>query len=250
MRAATRGTLRGYYRRHYVPENMALVVVGAVDPTEIRAAVASSFGTVRPAGYRRAPMPAQPPVAGVRRQEVPRKERQASLALGWVGPPLDHPDAFAADLLASILGGSRSSRLNQALRERSRLVSSIRASYGALQGGGILSVSAQLEPGDLAKAEAVIVEEIRRVQVDGVTEIERQRALTQAEAQHAFATETAEGLAYAYGFAETVWRLEEELRYLDRLREVTRERIQEVARRYLLPDRFAAVLFRPDLERR
>ena len=57
--------------------------------------------------------------------------------------------------------------------------------------------------------------------------------MTAAESQHAFAIETAEGAAYAYGFAETLWRLEGELRYLDGIRAVTPEQIRAAARRYL-----------------
>ncbi len=249
MRAATREALRRYYKRHYVPDNMVLVVIGAVDPAEIRAAVARSFGKVPAAGYRRQPLPPQPWLETVGRREVSRNEKQAHLALGWSAPGVDHPDAFALDLFASILGGSKSSRLNQALRERDRMVSAIRAGYAALQGGGLVSVTAQLEPGDLGRVEAAILAEIRRIQTEGVTEVERRRAITAAESAHAFATETAEGLAYAYGLAETTWRLEEELRYLDRLRRVTREQIREVARRYLPLDRYAVLAFAPSAGR-
>ena len=112
-------------------------------------------------------------------------------------------------------------------------MSSIRAGYSALAGGGLLSVTAQLESGDLDAVEAAILAEVTRVREEGVTEAERQRAITAAEAQHAFSIETAEGRAYAYGLAETLWTLEGELSYLDRLRTVTREEIQAAARRYL-----------------
>ncbi len=244
LRSATHEALRRYYKQHYVPENMTLVVVGAVDPAEIRSAVARSFGKLPAAGFRRPLLP-PPSLPGVRRQMVSRPERQAHLALGWSAPPLDHPDVFAVNLLASILGGSRSSRLNQALRERNRLVSAVRASYTALQGGGMLSVTAQLEPKELGEAEAAVVEEIRRIQTEGISEAERRRAVTKAESEHAFAAETAEGLASAYGLAETIWRLEEELRSLERLRSVTREQIQEAARRYLPLDRYAVLVFTP-----
>jgi zinc protease len=245
LAAASRETLRGYYRRHYVPDNMTLVVVGAVDPGDVRDRVTRTFGRVPAAGYRREPLPPQPALDGVRRRQVPRNERQAHVALAWSAPALDHPDAFAVDLLAQILGGSRTSRLNQALRERDRLVSAIRAGYGALQGGGILSVYAQAEPRDLPKVEEAILAEVRRIRDEGVSESERRRAITAAESQHAFQIERAEGLAYAYGLAETVWRLEEELRSLERLRAVTREEIQEAARRYLHAGRFALLAFTP-----
>lgn len=245
LKAASRETLLSYYKRHYVPENMTLVVVGAVDAEQIRAAVLRTFATVPPTGFRRGALPPALGLEGGRRKAIERSEQQAFLGLGWLAPPLGHPDVFAADLLASILGGSKSSRLHQSLRERHHLVSTIRASYGALQGAGMVSVTAQLAHGDLEQAERVILEEIRRIQTEGVTEAERQRAIVAAESEHAFSTETAEGLAYAYGSAETVWRLEAQLRYLDDLRGVSREAIQEAARRYLQPDRYARLALVP-----
>lgn len=250
LQAASREMLRSYYKRHYVPESMALVVVGAVKTEEIQAAVLRTFGSVPATGFRRPQLPPPRPVDGGRRKDIPRPERQAWLGLGWAAPPMDHPDVFAVDLLASILGGSKSSRLHQSLRERRRLVSAVRASYSALQGGGILSVTAQLEPGEREEVERAVLEEIRKIQTEGVSEAERRRAIIAAESQHVFSTETAEGLAYAYGLAETIWRLEAELRYLDDLRAVSRQQIQEAARRYLQTGRYARVAFSPPEARR
>jgi len=61
----------------------------------------------------------------------------------------------------------------------------------------------------------------------------------------AFDTETSEGLANAYGLAETTWTLEAELGYVDRLRKITREQIRDAARRYLSRSDYAQVGFVP-----
>ncbi len=244
LRAATQSSLRGYYKRHYVADNMALVVVGPVDSEQIRAAALRTFGAAPATDYRRAPTPPQPAIRGVRPQVVERTERQGSLALGWPAPPVGHPDMYAVDLLAHILGGSRTSRLNQALRERARIVSNVSAGYGALQKGGLMTVSAQFEPRDEASVESGVLAEVKRLRDDGVTDGELARALTASEAEHTFARETAEGLALAYGRAETIWNLEGERQYLERLRTVTREQIQDAARRYLT-ESYARLLFVP-----
>jgi predicted Zn-dependent peptidase len=117
--------------------------------------------------------------------------------------------------------------------------------YAALEGGGILTLRADLEVGDLEKVERMILEEIGRIHAEGVTEDERLLAITKAESEHAFQIETSEGLAYAYGIAETTWKLEEELRTLERLRAVTREQLQEAARRYLSRTTYARIAFVP-----
>src|SRR5262249_2861637 len=113
LRAANRASLRGYYERYYVPENMALVVVGPVDVEEVRAAAVRAFGKVPRTGYTRPPARPVPPVEAERRRAIPRPERQAALGLGWSAPALGDRDMFALDVLAHILGGSQSSRLNQ-----------------------------------------------------------------------------------------------------------------------------------------
>ena len=145
----------------------------------------------------------------------------------------------------SILGQSRSSRLPQTLRERLGLVNSVTAGYSPLEAAGAVTITAQLEPANLARAEAQILTELQRVREHGVTDAELRRAVTAAEARYAFSTETAEGRAYAFGRAETIWRLEEELAYVDRLRSVTPDQIRSAARRYLDPERYDRVAFLP-----
>src|SRR6266581_5728919 len=174
---------------------MTLVVVGPVDPTAVRAAALEAFGTRPAASYARSPLPVPGRFEGVRDRAVERSERQTQLGLAWLAPPLGHPDMAAVDVLSHILGGSRSSRLNQALREKARLVSGISGWYGALQGAGAMGVTAQLEGGDREAVERGILAEIRRIQANGVTPEELARSITASEAQREFSQETVEGLA-------------------------------------------------------
>ena len=109
----------------------------------------------------------------------------------------------------------------------------------------MITVTAQLEPSNLARAEAEILKEVQRVREQGVTDAELRRAITLAEADHAFRSETAEGRARLFGRAETVWRIAEELAYIDRVRTVTAEQVRLVARRYLDPERYGRLAFVP-----
>ena len=236
LRAATRESLRGYYKRHYVPENMTLVVAGPVDAGAIRGVVARTFGSAPPTGYTRKALPGPPAMPSPRRVTIERPERQAFLGLAWGAPAVGDRDMYAVEILAHILGGSRTSRLNQTLRERGKLVSTISAGYGPLQGGGVVTVIAQLEPKDIEAAESTALREIRRVRQDGVTGEEVERAVTAFEAERVFGRETVEGLALAYGRAETVWTLSGDREYLDRLRSVSALDVQAAALRYLTDD--------------
>jgi zinc protease len=242
--ALSRETLVAFYRRHYVPEMFALVVVGAVNPEEILRVARATLGALPRSGERRLPPPPPPAPRSVR-VEAARPGSEAHLGLAWLAPRLDHADTPALDLLMSILGRTKTSRLVASLRERQGLVSVIGSSLSSMEAGGLVMITAQLEPERLARAESEILNEIVRVRDGGVTAAELKRAITAAEVQHEFSIETAEGRARAYGQAETTWRLEEELKYVDRLRSVSAAQVQAVARRYLDVERYARVTLLP-----
>jgi zinc protease len=244
LSALSRERLLAFYRRHYVPEMFALVVVGAVNPEEVLRVAGATLGTVPRSGAARLPPPAPKALRPVR-QETIRPGAEAQLGLAWPAPRLDHVDTPALQLLMSILGRTRASRLVASLREQQGIVSSISSGLSTMEGAGLIMITARLAAAQLPRAEAEILREIRRVRDGGVTARELRRAITAAEIEHEFATETAEGRARAYGRAETIWRLEEELVYLDRIRSVTAAQLQAAARRYLDPERYVRIALVP-----
>jgi predicted Zn-dependent peptidase len=245
MNAANQAKLKAFNKQYYTPENMVLVVVGPVDPKQVRALADATFGKRPKTGYTPAPTPALAPLKGIVCKTVNRPEQQAQLALGWQAPSLSNPDSFALDLVATILGGSESARLQRTLRDGERLVSGINVANASMSLSGIFYVHAQLEPADVDKAKARILEELGRLESEGPTEEERALAVTRAESDHAFSYETAGGVATAYGTAQLNGTLEDELRYVDRLRAVTREQIRDVARKYLPLTDYACITFAP-----
>ena len=245
LNAATQAKLKAFNRQYYTPENMALVVVGPVDAKIVRALVDQTFGKRPRTGYVPPPVPPLAPIKGLTQMTVERAEQQAHLAIGWQAPSLSDSDSFALDLVATILGGSESARLQKTLRDGERLVSGISATNSSMQLSGILYVQAQLEAGDVEKAERLILEEIARLQREGPTEEERTLAVTKAESEHAFAYETTDGVASAYGITQTTGKLEDELRYVDRLRSVTSDQIRDAARKYLPVTDYARLAFVP-----
>jgi len=245
MNAANQQKLKDFNHRYYTPENMVLVVVGPVQPKAVRAMVDQTFGRRPRTAYASPPAPPLAPIKGIVCKTVERPEQQAQLALGWQAPSLSNPDSFALDLVATILGGTESARLPRTLRDGERIVSGISVSNSSMRLSGIFYVQAQLEAGDVEKAKRRILEELARLAQEGPTEEERSLAVTKAESEHAFAYETTDGVASAYGITEMTGKLEDELRYVDRLRAVTRDEIRNAARKYLPVEDYACIAFVP-----
>ncbi len=245
MSAANQAKLKAFNTQYYTPENMVLVVVGPIDAKQARTLADATFGKRPKTSYVPPPTPSLAPLKGIVCKTVDRPEQQAQLALGWQAPSLSNPDSFALDLVATILGGSESARLQRTLRDGERLVSGINVANASMSLSGIFYVHAQLEPADVEKVKARILEELGRLETEGPTEEERQLAVTRAESEHAFSYETAGGVATAYGTAQLNGTLEDELRYVDRLRAVTRDQIRDVARKYLPLTDYACIAFAP-----
>jgi zinc protease len=244
IRGLRRDTLSSFYRHHYVPEAFAVVVVGPVNTEHVVTTARTTFGRLPRSGTSRLPL-ASPPPFRPQRVELAHHGGHAYLGLAWPAPRLDHADTPALDLLVSILGGQRSSRLVQSLREQRGLAVSVDAGFTALAAAGAVLVTAQVDPSNLGAAENQILAEIRRVRDAGVTPAELRRAITNAEAAHEFQTETAHGRAIALGRAETIWTIEDELAYVSRLRSVNADQVRGVARRYLDPDRYTRLALLP-----
>jgi zinc protease len=245
MNAANHDNLTAFNRRFYTPENMSLVVVGPVGATTVRPLVDRTFGQRPRTNYARPSVPAPAPLTDIVRRTVERPEQQAYLALGWQAPRLADRDSLAVDLLATILAGSESSRLARTLRDKERVVSRISMDNATLQLSGIVYIQAQLEASDVDRVEQRILEEITRLQQAGPTDEELELAITKAESDHAFAFETSDGVATAYGIAFTSATLDDELDYLARLRTITKEQIRDAARKYLPLKAYARIAFVP-----
>src|SRR4029077_9867063 len=100
-----------YYKKHYVPRNMVLVVVGPVPVAQVRSMAADVFGRLPDVAAPPRPFTPIPSLAGGRRDDVPRPEQEAGLGLAWQAPAtrLEAEDITAVDLLTYILGDDPSS---------------------------------------------------------------------------------------------------------------------------------------------
>jgi len=240
------GTILDYFRRSYVPNNATVVVAGSMPAAESREAVTRAFGGWAPSPLPpRSRRPPAPPGAPRRLRES-KALHQTYLGMAWAGVIPPDPDVYALDLLTTVLGQGRSSRLTQSLRERLGLVSGIGGSFYLQHDSGTIAVTARTTTARYSEIEAAVLAEVTRLSEELVSEEELARALTAVEAEHAFSGETAEGSAYTLGTADTVWTLEFELGYIDAVRRVTREQMREAARRHLRPDRFTGAVIGPE----
>jgi zinc protease len=160
-------------------------------------------------------------------------------------PNLTHPDSFALQVLAYILGGGESARFYQKVVYEKQLASYAGADYNPVHVDPYLfGFNAGPLPGKTAEAvEQALDAEVARLQKEGVTERELQKAKNQIEAEFVFAQDSAHTLAELLGRYESVasWKLLDG--FLEGVRKVTAADVQRVAQQYLVPEnRTVAIL--------
>ncbi len=175
--AFSREDLMGFVDEHYGPDQMVLAAAGAVDHDAIVAAAERLFGDMA----RKAPYtPDAARFAGGESRRVKDLE-QAHFALAFEAPDYGHPDIYAAQIYASALGGSMSSRLFQEVRERRGLCYTIFAQAGAYSDTGMMTIYAGTSGAEMGNLAQITVDEMKRAAEDFTTEeIERARAQMKA----------------------------------------------------------------------
>jgi len=110
-----------YHRTRYTTENIFLSIAGDFDPAEVIEEIKQLTEGLERSFTSPAIPEKQPQQQGYNERISEFPIATSKLTMAWQGPPLDHPDAPALDVLSTILGTGRSSRLYQNLREKEEL---------------------------------------------------------------------------------------------------------------------------------
>jgi zinc protease len=247
LESATGADMKAYYDKWYHPRNATLVIVGDFNTEETLARVESLFGQI-PAGPPAQPLRiSEPPQRGEKRVLVKKETPVERLLIGFHAPQVAHPDAYTMQVIEAILSTGRSSRLYQRLVERDQSVTSASASFHDHIDPSLFYFKAELKPGFALKdVEQAIYDEIERLKTEPVAEAELEKARRQIEADLVMSHEEPLQQAMLLGQYETIASDERVpagargYHYLDsliaRVRAVTAEEIQLVARQYFTAD--------------
>jgi len=218
LRSMSREDLFGYYRRHYVPENATLVVVGDVNPDEVLRRAEAHFGSLSGTAPQRK-RSIEPEQIGERRVRLEREGTTAYLKLAWRAPEVTHPDFFPMLVLDAILTGAKGTNLWSSFRgvppqRKARLYTGLveRGLASAVGGSLVATVDPFLYAISLTAMKGVGLPELEAAALDlihvavaqGFTDEEVARAKRQLKARLVFETDSVTNIAHQVGYFETV----------------------------------------------
>ena len=243
---------REWYARWYTPNNATLVVAGDVAPQQVFAWAKQYFGPLASRATPTRKPQAEPEQAGARRVTVKAPAKLPVVALAWQAPRLTEPaqewEPYALEVLAGVLDGHASARLNQSLVRDRRLATEVDAGYDPVSRGPALFMvdATPAEGQSVATLEAALKDEIAKVAREGVSETELSRVKAQVLAGQVYQQDSLFYQAMLIGEWTTAG-----LNYQDRetrfekLKAVTADQVKAVAGKYYVDDHLTVAVLDP-----
>jgi len=236
-----REKLVSFLDKKYLPQNAVISIAGNFDEGQLLDLLSSFFGdwkkqsdhTVRQGSV---PAPLYQSSNLFRLKDI----EQVHMCIGHPGIPLGHDDVYSLMIFNNLLGGSMSSRLFQNIREDKGLVYSIVSYPSFYICGGMFTVYASMKPSQAKKVADLILEEMRRIKAEGISEDEFDTSKQQLKGNYILGLESSNSRMNAIGRAElllgTVKTPEE---VLAKIENTTMDDVMRVVEQVLSPEAMA-----------
>lgn len=253
----TREEILDFYNKNYGPSRMVTIIIGDVDPKHALDKVREDFKKPEATADSK---PAVPKTVSVsRKAEKPLASKlikvdyqpiqSGYIIVGYRGANARSADNCALDVLSTILGEGRSSRLNQSIKEQKQLAYSISVGNSSYKEDGLFLISANYTPDNVDKLQNAIFEEVSKVQKQGVTADELNRAKNVIERDTHYSRESISNISSEIGYTTILTdnpKYYDE--YLNDIKKVTLSDVKRVANKYLKANGCAVSIVLPQKE--
>ena len=230
VKALKQQDLREFWKARYRPNQALFAIAGKFDWDHVVTRVEALFGEWQ---GEAAPSPEQHPMPATRITIEHEERQQEHLAMMCPFPCYTDPDFYAAQVIAEVLGGNMASRLFVEVREKRGLVYSVSAGLGSNKTSGALHIYAGTTPEQGRECLQVIVNELRKLQQDGLSDDELERAKVQLKSETVM---RGEGSGARMTAISRSWWYDRKIRTIQEVKEaidgVTHEQVLRTLKRF------------------
>ncbi|RMF55906.1 MAG: insulinase family protein [Calditrichaeota bacterium] len=232
---ATLEDVREFHDIYYRPNNAVLAVVGDIDIKETQEMVEEYFGDIAPGDPPPEVKLSEPPHTAEKRMTwIDNFAPMPAYVCAYLLPERTHPDRYVMEVIEKILLDGESSRLYQRFVEQDQSLVHVYGGVDNKFGPSVFMFFGQVKPGiELKTIEQTLEGELARLQQDGISERELEKAKNQFKTDF---IQKLERVAYKADLLcmYTTFFNDPELLYseLERFMNVTAEDIQRVAQTY------------------
>ncbi|MEI7455813.1 MAG: pitrilysin family protein [Nitrosomonadales bacterium] len=243
---------RDWYKRWYAPNNATLIVAGDVKAPAVFALAERYYGSIPKQVHPVRRVYTEPVQLGIKRMVVKAPAELPLLVMSFHAPNIIDPKQdwkpYALEMLAGVLSGNDSARLNKHLVREQQVASSVGAGYdSASRGPGVFTLDATPSEGrSIVQMEAALRAEIEQLVKVGVSTEELQRVRAQVLAGEVYKLDSVFYQAMQIGQMESIGLGHRALAVmLEKLQAVTADQVSEVAREFLQDDNLTIAVLDP-----
>ncbi|PCJ45840.1 MAG: peptidase M16 [Moraxellaceae bacterium] len=241
-----------WYHTWYAPNNATLVVVGDVDHDNVFALAKRYFGPIAAKTLPKVTPPQEAPSLGERRIEVELTAKVPAIYIGYNVPGINTAkeewEVYALRMLAGVLDGGYSARIETELVRKLQITASAGASYGGFSRGDTLFYLSGVPTQNhtILDVENALMEQLQRLKIKLAKPEELARVQAQVISGMIYQQDSISSQANQIGRMASIGRSWREMEvFADRLKAITPEQIRQVANRYLVSSRKTVAILKP-----
>lgn len=169
LKQITRKDIVSYIDRVYVPQKIVVAVAGNIDHIEVQNMLRPIFEGI---DSKNNLVSVELPVTYTNVSNIYRKTGQVQICLGTEGLSNQDERLYSVYIINSVLGGGLSSRLVQSIREERGLAYSVYSYHTSFSDTGLFTFYAGTSPKKYNEVIGLLLQEIRRITSEGITEKE------------------------------------------------------------------------------
>ncbi len=252
LKTLTAADARRWYQNWYAPNNATLVVAGDVRAKDVFALAQRYYGRIPARALPKRKNFSEPQQLGIKRFTVKAPAELPLLVMAYHAPALRDPQQditpYALEVLAGVLDGNQSARLNKTLVREKQIASNAGAGYESTARGPVLFILEGTPSNGVGVAglEAALREQIAVLLRDGVNEQELARVKAQVTANEVYKLDSVFYQAMQLGQMESIGLKYRDIPLmLEKIQAVTAQQVQEAAREILRDDNLTVAVLEP-----
>ena len=237
----TREEMFNFYNDWYNPSNMVTVIVGDVDTNTALKAVSSNFKSDKKESKKKDTYKHEHLKTNLKPSVINTDTKSGYLIIGFRGvPSKETEDSAALDVLATILGNGKSSRLYKNIQEEQHLCSSIYSGHSSLKDDSIFFVKTIFSPENQEKLETEIWKQIQMLSKNEISQDELDKAKNIIKRETLYSRESVSNIANEMGYMTVLTGSPAYYdNYLKDIEKVSVKDVKRVADKYLDLDKAA-----------
>ena len=252
LEAMTAGDAQEWYKTWYAPNNAVLVIAGDVKASDVFAMAEKYYGKIPAHKLPERRNYTEPAQAGIKRITVKAPAQLPHLIMSYQAPTVRDAEKdsvpYALEVLAGVLDGNETARLNKSLVREQQVASEVGAGYDSTaRGPGMFTLEGTPSEGKtVADLEAGLREQITKLVREGVSADELQRVKAQVTANEVYKRDSVFYQAMQIGQMESIGLGYQAIPVmLKKIQDVTAQQVQEAARNILTDDHLTVAVLDP-----